>query len=163
MKIIKKIAYLSLVLSAAVFTSCDEGGEPDKIMTATGHMAGDWHIQGFLPDGTPEDTYHVWSTYNASTNDNNMWLDDHGSYFELKSKVQADVTGMTFSGPANAPELITEGTVTITNGKIWPNAAHSFGGHVVDSISFNAEFDWDPGTIYRFGGHKRTGFLEDEL
>lgn len=33
---------------------------------------------------------------------------------------------------------------------------------VVDEISFDAEFSWDPGTVYKFIGHWRTGFLEDE-
>ncbi len=66
-------------------------------------------------------------------------------------------------GPQDAPELITEGTVTVSNGKILENAGRAWGsGTVVDSIYFEAEFDWDPGVIYTFGGHERTGFDEDD-
>ena len=145
--------------------SCDETGDTDPGGTTTQSFAGDWHIQGYQSDGvTPEGSYNLYSTYNASSNDNNFWIDDHGSYFEIKSKVQAtDFNAHTFSGQAQSPELITGGWVTVSNGKILKNAAHSFGGHVVDSIYFEAEFDWDPGIVYKFAGHKRTGFLEDEL
>jgi hypothetical protein len=83
---------------------------------------------------------------------------------EIKTKVQAtDFTNLLFSGKPNEAELYLGGTVTVTNGKILKNAAHSFGGHIVDSLYFEAEFDWDPGTVYKFAGHRRTGFIEDEL
>lgn len=158
--------FLSLVTITA-FTSCDEGGDPDPGGTRTQNFAGDWHIIGYEPDGvTPAygGDYVLYSTYNAASNDENFWIDDHNTFFQLKSKVQAtSFSDLTFSGPVEAPELYTEGTVTITNGRIFKNGGMSFGGHVVDSIYFEAEFDWDPGVIYRFGGHKRTGFLEDEL
>jgi hypothetical protein len=157
--------FLSLVAIAS-FSSCDEGGEPDAGGTTTERFAGDWHIIGFEPDGvTPAfgGGYVLYSTYNASSNDENFWIDDHDTFFEIKGKAQANLSDLTFSSEVNTPELYTGGTVTITNGKILENAAHSFGGHEVDSIYFEAEFDWDPGTVYKFGGHKRTGFLEDEL
>lgn len=159
-------ALLSLLIITS-FTSCDEGGEPDPGGTTTQSFAGDWHIIGYEPDGvTPAygGGYVLYSTFNASSNDENFWIDDHGTFFEIKTKVQvSDFNSMTFSGPVDAPELYTEGTVTVSNGRIFKNGGETFGGHVVDSIYFEAEFDWDPGTIYKFGGHKRTGFLEDEL
>lgn len=34
--------------------------------------------------------------------------------------------------------------------------------NIFQLISFEAEFSWDPGIVYKFVGHKRTGFLEDE-
>lgn len=128
-------------------------------------MAGDWFIVGYLQDGTPaySGDYNIFSTYNASSNDENLWIDDHGNFFEIKTKVQANLDNLTFSGPANAPELITDGTVTVSNGKIIKDGGVTYGTKtVVDSIYFEAEFDWDPGTTYIFGGHRRTGFLEDE-
>lgn len=162
-----KITSLLLSLFAVVaLSSCDAGGEPDAGGTATQDFAGDWHIIGFETDGvTPAfgGDYYLWSTYNASSNDENFWIDDHDTFFELKGKAQANNSALTFSSAANTPELYTGGTVTVTNGKILKGAATSFGGHEVDSIYFEAEFDWDPGTVYKFGGHKRTGFLEDEL
>ena len=163
-----KIIIASLaIFSLVTFNSCDEGGEPNPGGTTTEKFAGDWHIIGFEPDGvTPAfgGGYNLYSTYNAASNDENFWIDDHEAFFEIKSKVQAlDMTNLTFAGQVDAEELYTGGTVTVTNGKIWKAAAESFGGHTVDSIYFEAEFDWDPGTVYKFGGHKRTGFLEDEL
>lgn len=165
----RKLKITSLLLSLfaiATLSSCDEGGNPDAGGTATEDFAGDWHIVGLEPDGvTPAfgGGYYLWSTYNAASNDENFWIDDHDTFFELKAKAQADLSGLTFQSEPNTTELYLGGTVTIQNGKILKDAAHSFGGHVVDSIYFEAEFDWDPGVFYKFGGHKRTGFLEDEL
>jgi hypothetical protein len=157
------LLFVGLIATASLY-SCDEGGDPDPGGTTTEKYAGDWHIQAFTPEGDLEGGYVLYSTYNASSNDANFWIDDHDTYFELKSKVQAtDFKNLNFSGPADSEELYTGGTVHVTNGKIMPKAATSFGGHVVDSIYFEAEFDWAPGVVYRFGGHKRTGFLEDEL
>ena len=161
-----KITSLVLgVFALTLMSSCDEGGNPDAGGTTTQKFAGDWHIIGFDTDGLPAfgGDYVLYSTYNASSNDENFWIDDHDAFFEIKSKVQANLSALTFSSQPNTPELYTGETVTITNGKILQNAAHSFGGHVVDSIYYEAEFSWNPGVVYKFGGHKRTGFLEDEL
>ncbi|MFT3687357.1 MAG: lipid-binding protein [Phycisphaerales bacterium] len=159
------IAFFGLLVLVS-FTSCDEGGDPDPGGTTTQKFAGDWHIIVLEDDGvTPAfgGGYNLFSTYNASSNDNNFWIDDHDSFWELKTKVQAtDFTNLTFSA-TDAEELYLGDNVNITNGKIMKNAAHSFGGHVVDSIYFELEYVDDPGTIYKFAGHKRTGFLEDEL
>jgi len=165
----RKLKITSLLLSLfaiATLSSCDEGGELEPGGTTTQDFAGDWHIIGLEADGvTPAfgGDYYLWSTYNAASNDENFWIDDHDTFFELKAKAQADLGALTFQSEPNTTELYLGGTVTITNGKIIKGGGHSFGGHVVDSIYFEAEFDWDPGNAYKFGGHKRTGFLEDEL
>ncbi len=153
------------VLLIGALQSCDEGGDPDPGATATVDFAGDWYIVGYDASGNPAfgGDYNLYSTYNAASNDENFWIDDHGAFFEIKTKVQANFSDLTFSGPAGAPELITGGTVTVTNGRIIRDGGTAHGsGTAVDSIYFQAEFDWDPGTVYTFGGHKRTGFLEDE-
>lgn len=166
MRFLKYSIFVSLVL-ALTLVSCDEGGKPSAGGTTTQKFAGDWHVIALESDGvTPAfgGDYVLFSTYNAASNDQNFWLDDHDNWMEIKSKVQAtDFTNLTFSGQPNEPELYTGETVTVTNGKILKDAAHSFGGHVVDSLYFEAEFSWDPGVTYKFAGHKRTGFLEDEL
>lgn len=165
----RKLKITSLLLSlfaVATLSSCDEGGNPDAGGTATEDYAGDWHIVGLDPDGvTPAfgGDYYLWSTYNAASNDENFWIDDHDTFFELKAKAQANGSDLTFQSEPNTTEWYLNGTVTIQNGKILKGAATSFGGHAVDSIYFEAEFDWDPGVFYKFGGHKRTGFFEDEL
>lgn len=165
MKKINIIKTLFLLSFTCLFIACDEGGDPDPGATTTVDFAGDWYIVGYFDDGTVAygGDYVLYSTYNASSNDENFWIDDHGTFFEIKTKVQANLDAHTFSGPANADELYTDGTVTVSNGKIIKDGAVTPGTEtVVDSIYFEAEFDWDPGTTYIFGGHKRTGFLEDE-
>ncbi|WP_333599775.1 lipid-binding protein [Flavobacterium sp.] len=166
MKILKNSLIVSFIL-ALTLVSCDEGGDPNPGGTNTQKFAGDWHVIALENDGvTPAfgGDYVLFSTYNASSNDENFWLDDHDNWMEIKTKVQAtDFTNLTFSGQPASAELYTGATVTVTNGKILKNAAHSFGGHIVDSLYFEAEFDWDPGVTYKFAGHRRTGFIEDEL
>jgi hypothetical protein len=154
---------LFITISFTLFTSCDEGGDPEAGGTTTRNFAGDWHIIVLQSDGTPLTNYGLFSTYNAASNDENFWIDDHDNTFELKTKVQViDFNTLTFSA-TNSEEMYLGDNVNVTNGKILKNAAHSFGGHVVDSIYFEVEYVDDPGTIYKFAGHKRTGFLEDEL
>lgn len=155
--------FIALFLLTSI-VSCDEGGNPDAGGTTTKNFAGDWHIIVLEEDGvTPASDYNLFSTYNASSNDENFWIDDHDSYWELKTKVKAtDFKNLKFSA-TNAEELYLGYNVNIMNGKILKNAAHSFGGHVVDSIYFELEYVDEPGTIYKFAGHRRTGFLEDEL
>jgi hypothetical protein len=155
---------LFITISAILFTSCDEGGDPDAGGTTTKNFAGDWHIIVLEADGeTPLSNYGLFTTYNAASNDDFFWLDDHEHIFDLKTKVKvSDFDKLTFSA-ANSEEIYAGDNVNITNGKILKNAAHSIGGHVVDSIYFEVEYVDDPGTIYKFAGHKRTGFLEDEL
>lgn len=167
MKLLNMISKKVLLLLTALILmiSCDEGGDPDPGFTTTVDFAGDWFIVGYFDDGSIAygGDYVLFSTYNASSNDENFWIDDHGAFFEIKTKVQANFNALTFSGEANSEELYTEGTVTVSNGKIISDGGKSYGTEtVVDSIYFEAEFDWDPGTTYKFGGHRRTGFLEDD-
>lgn len=158
---IKTLLYITIAFT--LFTSCDEGGDPDPGGTTTKNFAGDWHIIVLDSDGTALTPYGLFTTYNAASNDENFWIDDHDNTFELKTKVQVkDFNTLTF-GATNSEEIYAGHNVNITNGKILKGAAHSFAGHVVDSIYFEVEYVEDPGTIYKFAGHKRTGFLEDEL
>lgn len=145
------------------FIACDEGGELDPGVTSTVEFAGDWYLIGYFPDGSEAygGGYHTYTVYNTADDNGDFWIDDHGDFFEIKTKVSSN--GLNFAGEANAPELITDGTVTVTGGKLIKEGGKSSGSNtVVDSLYFEAEFDWDPGTVYQFAGHKRTGFLEDE-
>lgn len=163
---IKNNLLLILMVSVLLFSCEDDGyADYDPGQTNTEEVSGEWYIIGYDPSGEPAygGGYNLWSTYNTAQNNDSIWLDDHGSFFELKSKVLANVADLTFEGPANAPETITGGTVSVSNGQIIKNGGRSASGAVVDSIYFEAEFDWDPGVIYTFGGHRRTGFGEDDL
>ena len=68
---------LFITISFTLFTSCDEGGDPDAGGTTTRNFAGDWHIIVLQSDGvTPLTNYGLFSTYNAASNDENFWIDD---------------------------------------------------------------------------------------
>lgn len=157
--------FLVLLLSFVIFSCEDDGYEDfDAGGTNVEEVSGEWWVVGYDTTGSPAygGDYNLWSTYNTAANDSEMWLDDHGSFFEVKTRVQANVADLSFSGAPEATELYTGGTVTVSNGKIFKDGGLSATGVVVDSIYFEVEFDWDPGTIYTFGGHGRSGFLEDE-
>ncbi|WP_339916782.1 lipid-binding protein [Yeosuana marina] len=165
MKNINIIKVFILLCTVSLFVSCDEGGDPDPGGTNVEAIAGDWWVIALEPDGvTPAygGDYVQFSTYNTAANDNGFWLDDNDNWMEIKAKASLNVDGMTFSSEPNTPELYTDETVTVTNGMITKNSYTTTSNTTVDEISFEAEFSWDPGTVYKFVGHKRTGFLEDE-
>jgi len=91
-----------------------------------------------------------------------MFIDNHGNFFEIKTKVNTNLSNLTFSGETDALEMISGGTVSVTNGTFSKGTFVTASNTTVDEISFEAEFDWDLGTKYIFKGHKRTGFAEDE-
>lgn len=161
-----KIKFL-LIFVLAILSSCEEDGyaDYDSGETNTQEFAGEWYVVAYDATGAPAfgGDYVLLSTYNTAQNNDSIWIDDHGSWMEIKTRVNTNPNNLTFAGPANAPELITGGTVSVSNGQIIKNggrAANS--GTVTDSIYFEAEFDWEPGVIFTFGGHERTGFEEDE-
>lgn len=165
MKNINIIKVFILLFTVSLFVSCDEGGDPNPGGTNVEAIAGDWWVIALKPDGvTPAygGDYVQFSTYNTAANDNGFWLDDNDNWMEIKAKASLNADGMTFSSEPNTPELYTDETVTVTNGMITKKSYTTISNTVVDEISFEAEFSWDPGTVYKFVGHKRTGFLEDE-
>lgn len=159
-----KVLFSIFLITALV--SCDEGGDPDKIMTTTGAFAGDWFITLTDSDGNVLIEHALHSTYNTSANDNTMWLDDHENGYVVKSKFSINTTNGLFGATDSAN--INDGgdndtTVTITDGQIIKGGATSKAGHVVDKISFRVHYSYDAdGYDILYEGHKRTGFLEDE-
>lgn len=165
---LKKLSFLLLGLALVTsFVSCDDD---DAVADASGivieEVTGDWWVIALEPDGeTPAygGDYVKLSTYATAANNTNFWLDDHGSWMELKAKATLDPTSLTFSSEPNTPELYTDETVTITNGVFTKDSFTTPGSNtVVDEIQFEAEFSWDPGVVYIFKGYKRTGKPEDE-
>ncbi|MNK01009.1 Lipid-binding putative hydrolase [compost metagenome] len=154
------------IISSAV--SCNERGFDDYEAggTPTQALNGEWFIDISDEDGNvyAEHTLHRTFDDNAGK----MYISDRigpedtdYSGWYLVSKVNYDLTNLTFNA-SNAENDADGSIVNITEGKILKNAAKSKDGNVVDSIYFKGEFDYDPGTIIIFAGHKRTGFLEDE-
>lgn len=155
---ITRILVAVLVLTS--FASCDEVGDTDPGGTSVETFAGDWFMNVSDASGAAISEHDLFSTYNTAANDGTLWLDDHESVAEFKVKVTTNKDG-SFSA-TSAANAYNARTVTITAGKVEKNAATSKGGHKVDKISFKAEFSDEPGVIYSYEGHKRTGFLEDE-
>lgn len=155
-----KILFGILVLTS--FASCDEGGDPNPGGTKMEAFAGDWYITIKDAAGLIEVESALHSTYNTAADDNTMWIDDHGNGALLKARITIDAATGAFTATAAQPNAGATGTVTITEGKIEKGAGISRGGHVVDKISFKAEFSTSPGKILSYVGTKRTGFKEDE-
>lgn len=167
MKINKFKYFLSAILLVVftTFTSCDEVDDLDVGGTSVEAMAGDWWVAAFNPDGTTPaygGDYVHFSTYNTAADDGGLWLNDFDNWMQIETRVMANVSGLTFSGNVDEEEIITGGTVTVTNGLVTKASYATTSNTMVDEIYFEAEFDWDPGTVYVFKGHKRTGFPEDE-
>jgi hypothetical protein len=154
--------------------SCDEGGDPDPGATKVVDMAGDWYVQTFI-DGEMIADYSLISTYNTASDDGTeIWIDDNKNIYWFKLKSPVNTSSKTFSGMNLASSVVDDDTstpdvietydinVNVTNGTIVKDGATTSGGNTSDSISFDAEFSDDPGTIYQFRGYKRTGLLEDE-
>lgn len=164
MKNILKIKFLSIAVmvlfGTVLFTSCDETESYEVGLANVIEASGDWVVE-IEKDGEHYD-HNTISTYNTSDDSSSeIWLDDQGHGWGLKSKVNINLEDLTFSG--NDLEEVYYGvTVTITDGAIIKNGSTAPSGTVVDSISFYAEFSDDPGVIWHYYGYKRTGFAEDE-
>ena len=161
-----KILTAILVLFVATnLTSCDQVGDTDAGGTSVEQMSGDWWIIALEPDGsTPAfgGDYEQFTTSNTADDNGDMWIDDHGHWMEIKTKVTTNLNAMTFAGETEAEELYGPAKVTVTNGKIIRDAVTVASKDVVDSIYFEAEFDWEPGTVYKFAGHKRVDHAEND-
>lgn len=161
-----KLAACAFIVTA--FSSCNERGYEDYDAGAAPSEAlnGEWYIDISDEDGNVYAQHTLHRTFDD--NAGKMYIsdrigpeDDDYSGWYLVSKVNYDLSNLTFS-VSGADNDADGSVVNITEGKILKNAARSQSGNVVDSIYFKGEFDYDPGTIIIFSGHKRTGFEEDE-
>jgi hypothetical protein len=122
---------------------------------------GDWYIEIREKEGSKIFNYVIHSISFPYLNDNTIWISDNKKGNWLKCKIKVNETDGTFSATA-VPNFLDDGTVTITDGKIEKRAALSKSGHMVDKISFNVIFSYDPNHVLLFVGHKSTGQKEDE-
>ncbi|MDH4298685.1 MAG: hypothetical protein OEV74_20605 [Cyclobacteriaceae bacterium] len=163
----KQILILIAVGVVFVLASCETDIDPGQ--NAVVKMSNEWWGQIYVPDGSGglEDIglgyQHLLTSSTASGTADSMFIDDFDGLLELKAKVACNVNDLTFTtNGETVVERYTDGTVIIGNGRIFIDGGKSTTGVKVDSIYFEAEFDWDPGQIYVVAGHGRTGFLEDE-
>lgn len=162
MKIKRFIIVLSILAIGLV--SCEDDGyeDFDNGQTNTQAINGEFYVATYDASGTPVENYHLWSTYNTAANNDSIWLDgSEASAFAFKSRILGNPQDLSFAAQKVASSL-DDITVTITGGKIIKDGGKSAVNRtVVDSIYFQAEFSDEPGVIYTFGGHGKTGFLED--
>jgi hypothetical protein len=163
MKIKLKLVYIFLALSLTMFTSCDEGGDPDQEATTTGRYAGDWWVNVYDSKGDVVAEHILMTTVNTAANDNTMWINDEDHEGFLKSKMTIDPASGTFSAD-DSENLLSKDptTVDITEGLVSFGTGVSKSGKTVNSIKFKVEYSDDPGEVYSFEGPQWTGFLEDE-
>jgi hypothetical protein len=168
-KIMKHIIkFLGIVAFAAMVLACQP--EPDAGGTKVQDMAGEWWVtyQVETSPGVFEDVaggYYKMMTYNTASNSDTLWVDDLEHFWEYKVKVAATPGTKSFS-ITEGDNVAYESGVTIENGQILTGKGKSVSGVVTDSIYFEASFSDDGppyGTKYIVSGHRRTGFLEDEL
>ena len=154
---------LATILSALtiLFFSCSK--KPDVGGTKAQNMANEWWVtldQAGSPDVFGIGHFKI-ATYNTSTNNDSIWIDDFKSGWQVKFKAAADFTNLTFSAK-DAPNEYYPITVNLTEGKIIVNGGHSKSGNIVDSIHMKLVFSDDPGNSYEMNGQARTRFAEDD-
>jgi hypothetical protein len=164
----KSILFIITAALTVGLTSCENDIEPEQ--TALMEMSNEWWGQIYVPDGSGGLTdagygyQHFLTSNTASETVDSLFIDDFGEFFELKAKVACDLSTLTFTTNGTpVRERYSDGTVIIESGRIIKNGGKSTTGVVVDSLYFEAEFDWDPGQVYIVAGHGRTGFLEDDF
>lgn len=155
----KRIFVIIAGIAMLAVSSCSK--KPDTGGTATEKMANEWYVS--LYDGTSVEVSHGHIyTYNTAANSNEIWLDDDGNVWDFKVKAAADLGALTFNAN-NYTSKVGSYTVnvTITGGKIIPDAGRSKTGNVTDSIAMTIKFSDDPRT-FTLRGHARTRFAEDD-
>ena len=167
---IKSLFYiLAMVPFAGFFSSCDDDDDIDIEYTAAYPLSGDWTVTYSVDDGAGGFQPLVENTelliYNTAANEpNEVWVDDHGNFWDFKVKTPADLNNRTFGGEALL-NVSYESEVTITDGQVILNGAEE-NGLMRDSIYFRVSFSDDEdadgpapyGTIYHVYGHRSTGF-----
>lgn len=155
----KKILLYTLGLLLFSVMSCTE--EAEVWDSSTHDFDGDWWVEHSL-DGHGYGIATL-QTYNTAANDGKeIWITDDGNFWDYKVKCPVNKTDLTFGG-VDLANTAYASKVTIKDGKILKNAAHSPSGAVVDSIYYKVSFDDDeaPGIFYEVKGIMKTGFEED--
>lgn len=158
----KKILLYTLGLLLLSVVSCTEKAEVWD--SSTLDFAGEWWAEHSL-DGDGYGMVGIMS-YNTATDDGKeMWITDSKNFWDYKVKCPINKADLTFGGAnlINAVAGYEDLIVTIKDGKILKNAAHSKSGVAVDSIYYKISFSDDaaPDIFYEVKGLRKTGFAED--
>jgi hypothetical protein len=150
----KKLFRIVTVLSViAVFAACKP--EYEKEYSWAYPIAGDWTLSAYI-DGEYIYGPFEMKAYNTSFGQDSIWFDDYptatsANFWQIKYKVAANMSDRTFqtSGSINAVDGYPI-EIIVSNGQVINN----------DSITFDIEFEDDPGTIYTLSGHRTTSYEE---
>jgi hypothetical protein len=177
----KKIYYFAVLLfSMTLMTSCQK----DEIGgTATEATAGEWYVtvdgadaSGNVMEGY-EDLFglgriHMITTNTAANLPTEMIVSDLGQFWDFKVKVSCDQQAMTFQTNTtennNMVADYEDINVTITGGKILPQAGRQNNGSPADSIVFYVSFSDDTYTAqlghakYKVSGVRYSGLVEND-
>lgn len=173
----KKILFLALLVAVTMLSSC----EKDEIGgTATEAMAGDWYVTVTCVDDAGNTVYeddeffglgrfHL-LTFNTSENvADKLYVYDIGNFWNFKVLTNCDLSNNTFStnGEASNEEGDDIG-VSITDGKILPQAGRQNNGSPADSIVFYVTFSDDSYPAYygyskyKISGVRYSGLTEND-
>ena len=182
----KKIFTIIALSLALVAVSCKKEAIEN---TATVDMAGQWYVQyhgvdanGAIMPGFEDFNggFSLALSFNTSANTpNELFLSDteNSNFLGYQVKVPCDLASMTF-GTATAvdnvhPDSYAKGEgwgkkVTISNGKIMLQAAHTPSGMPADSIVFEIKLEGDTFAAayghdhYQVTGYRYTGLAADD-
>jgi hypothetical protein len=155
----RKFIFIAIVLFTIV--SCEKAFDPGA--TKAKAVANEWWVNYYVGGVDQYKTVKL-LTYNTAANNDSIWIDDYGTFWNYKVRSKVDLTNLTFAVD-KAQNVSYDSKVTITGGKIMLKAAKSPTGVVTDSIYFKVSFDDDStpyGTIYEVKGYARTGWAEDD-
>lgn len=155
----KKFIFIAIVLFTIV--SCEKAFDPGA--TKTVKMSNEWWVNYYV-NGVDQYKTVKLSTYNTAANNDSIWIDDFGTFWDVKFRAKINTDSLTFHA-TNAANNYYTSTVTVTKGKIMPKAAHSPSGVVTDSIYFKIQYSDDTtpfGTTYEVKGYARTAWAEDD-
>lgn len=156
----KYLFYITLL--ALIISSCDLKDEYVVEKSKVVQAAGEWWVNYTDASGASSG-YIALKTFNTAADDGKeFWITDEGGFWDYKVKCPINKDALTFSAEG-LTNMAYDSHVDVLNGKVILNGGKSTSGVVVDSIYFELKFDDDDsGTIYKVGGHRRTGFIEDE-
>jgi hypothetical protein len=183
MKQRNSIIFLGILLVVAA--SCKRT-YPTVEKTSTVKMSSGWWVT-LSQGGTQIGPTFFMNTYNTSADGgDSLWIDDLGNInadyaggdstvyqglgvwmSSFKFKVAVQYSAETFSVTNSENEYWTgndtsSATLSVTNGKIFPNAAHNPSGQPSDSINFQLVYSLNPALTCNVTGVAFTGFLEDQ-
>lgn len=155
----KKFLLAIFTVVSLTFASCEKA---EIEMMETVAMAGDW-VMTFSDGSSSYDIPHGLTFNTAANLPTEIWVSDAGDFWEFQAKVKCDLNTLTFASDGWVDNVKYESKVRITNGKITLKGMTLPSGRVVDTISYDIEFDDDdPGNVWHATGRRYTGFAEDE-